>query len=102
MTLSIHGPMPHANGQIEVTTVAANRARLAFNPSGNDDVTRIKTLVAAIYTELDRIRSNKIYETNYNTEIVDIVEREFEFAAANIQAGAMFAVSMATAQTPKD
>jgi hypothetical protein len=84
MTMTISGPMPHANGSITISDTAAARAKMDFNPSSNDQVTRIKTLVAALYTELEAIapageRSEKA--------------REAATAATHIQSGAMFAVS---------
>lgn len=84
MTLCIIGKMPHASGNIDISETAAARAKLDFNPSANDQVSRIKTLVAALYTELETLtapgeRSEKA--------------REAATAATNIQAGAMFAVS---------
>ena len=84
MTLCIIGKMPHASGNIDISDTAAVRAKMDFNPSSNEQVTRIKTLVAALYTELEAIapageRSEKA--------------REAATAASHIQAGAMFAVS---------
>lgn len=92
MTLIISGPMPHASGSVELSETAAKRARLTFNPSGNDRVTRIKTLAAALYTECEAVIKAAGGEGSRGT-----AQREAATAMTHIQAGAMFAVSAATA-----
>ena len=75
--------------QIVLTDPALSRARRAFNPSGSMQVDKLKCLAAAFYTELAHIA----------TQAVGVGEagREAATAATHIQAGAMFAVSAATA-----
>lgn len=93
MTLSIHGNMPHASGSIELTTEAVERARLSFNPSGNQRVERIKTLTAALYTELQEVVKLAREQKD------DTTGREAATAMTHLQAGAMFAVSAVTSRT---
>lgn len=90
MTLSIHGSMPHANGAIEISEKAAKRARMTFNPSGNERVNRIKTLAAALYTELDEIVAAAHEQGNATAG------REAATAATHLQSAAMFGVSATT------
>lgn len=92
MTLTIHGAMPHASGSVEISETAAKRARLSFNPSGNPRVDRIKTLTAALYSELEQVIEDAGGEGSRGT-----AQREAATAATYLQAGAMFAVSAATA-----
>ena len=90
MTLSIHGSMPHADGSIRLTDEAAARARMTFNPSGKPRVDRIKTLAAALYTEMNEVCALARKQGN------DIAGREAATAMTHIQSGAMFAVSAST------
>lgn len=92
MTLVVSGGMPHANGTIDLSESAADRARLTFNPSGNERVNRIKTLAAALYTECEGVIADAGGEGSRGT-----AQREAAAAMTHIQAGAMFAVSAATA-----
>lgn len=92
MTLVVSGSIPHANGSIDISASAAERARISFNPSGNERVNRIKTLVAALYTECEGIIADAGGEGSRGT-----AQREAATAMTHIQAGAMFAVSAATA-----
>lgn len=92
MTLSISGPFPHASGHIELTTEAKDRARMGFNPSAVARVDRIKTLAAALYTECQGIIEDAGGEGSRG-----VAQREAATAMTHIQAGAMFAVSAATA-----
>lgn len=105
MTLVVTGAMPHANGSIEISASAAKRARMSFNPSANPRVDRIKTLAAALYTECevikDEIEAKLQAEAGDGNSIpgdpVQTAGREAATAMTHIQAGAMFAVSAATA-----
>jgi len=92
MTLSISGPMPHASGHIELTTEATERARIGFNPSGDDRVARLKTLAAAFYSECERI-----IEDAGGPGSRGVAQREAATAMTQMQMAAMFAVSAATA-----
>lgn len=96
MTLTIHGPMTHASGSVEITTEGAERARLTFNPSGNKRVDRIKTIVAALYSEIGEIAKLAREQKN------DVAGREAATAMTQIQSGAMFAVSAATEKSLYD
>jgi hypothetical protein len=89
LTLVIRGDMPHANGLIEITEDAARRARVGHNPSNLASVERLKTLAAAFYTECNAIACEAIPLG---------AVREINHAMMQIQTGAMFAVSAATAQ----
>lgn len=88
MTLTIYGTMPHASGNVEISETAAKRARMTFNPSGNERVNRLKTLAAAFYSECEAVRANTTSAVAWDEAAV---------AMNHIQAGAMFAVSAATA-----
>lgn len=63
---------------------------MTFNPSGNVRVNRIKTLAAALYTELDEIAASARDQGN------DTAGREAVTAATHLQSAAMFGVSAAT------
>jgi len=99
MTLVVTGAMPHANGTVEISESAANRARMSFNPSANPAVDRIKTLAAALYSECELIQAQaKKRSEEAGTIGSDATAgREAATAMTHIQAGAMFAVSAATA-----
>lgn len=79
---------------VVLTPTALKRARLDFNPSGNPQVTRLKMLAAALYSELERIGEAGRDASN---PAAPTIGREAATAATHIQAGAMFAVSAATA-----
>lgn len=101
MTFCITSNKPHAQGTLELSDAAIARARLTFHPSGLASVDRIKTLAAALYTELEYVVSNataKRADSTVDTEWHATVLREAATAATHIQAGAMFAVSAATAR----
>jgi hypothetical protein len=90
MTLAISGNMPHANGNIDISEVAAKRANMSFNPSKNAQIDRVKTLAAALYTEIEDLCVS-FYDGSGGDD--GTVQREASTAANHIQAGAMFAVS---------
>jgi hypothetical protein len=92
LTLTIWGGMSHANGLIEITEDAARRARVGHNPSNLASVNRLKTLAAAFYTECNAIACEAISPG---------AVQEINHAMMQIQTGAMFAVSAATAQLDK-
>jgi len=73
--------------QVVLTDEALARARRSFNPSGNQKVDTLKCLAAAFYTELQGMVDSRH----------PVAGREAATAATHIQAGAMFAVSAATA-----
>lgn len=73
---------------VTLTDDALARARRSFNPSGNQDVDTLKCLAAAFYTLNNRFA----VKTGDGT-----AAREAATANSHIQAGAMFAVSAATA-----
>lgn len=81
---------------VGVTQEAIKRARLSFNPSGDARVTRIKALVAALYSELQQLNLESVNVTA-DVGVTTVINREAATAATHIQAGAMFAVSAATA-----
>lgn len=101
---STHGA-EHSVESITLTDPAMQRARLGFNPSGNARVNRIKALVAALYVELekipDEIEAKLCDDAGEGNSIpsrpIETARREASTAATHLQAGAMFAVSAATA-----
>lgn len=89
---------------ITLSDAALKRARRSFNPSGNLRVDRLKSLAAAFYTELAAIKQDACHavlvehSTNAGaSERCETVGRLAATAATEIEAGAMFAVSAATA-----
>jgi hypothetical protein len=99
MTLCIAGTMPHASGNIGLTESAAKRARLTFNPSGNERVLRLKTLAAAFYTECEAVIAEAKAKSEDGGSVGSdaVAAREASTAMTNMQTAAMFAVSAATA-----
>jgi len=91
MRLFIEAPGAVGGQFIDITPEAVKRARLDFNPSGRDDVARLKLLAAAFYSELERVAQNGVDPSDTTRQ------HEAITAATHIQAGAMFAVSAATA-----
>jgi hypothetical protein len=85
--------------------MARDRARLSFNPSGDPRVSQLKALAAAFYTLLEQIpeavgNELQVIVGEGNAipgRPIEIAKREAATAATHIQAGAMFAVSAATA-----
>lgn len=73
---------------VELSEKALERARLAFNPSGLEDVIRVKALVAALYSILEPLVAERH----------PVAGREAATAMTEIQGGAMFAVSAMTAK----
>jgi hypothetical protein len=82
MTFAIHNG---ADGAIDISTDGAEAVRFQFNPSGLDKVNRIKTLTAALITELQN--QQKEYPA---------AGREFAVAITNAQTASMWAVLAAT------
>lgn len=83
---------------IALTEAAMKRARLTFNPSGLQRVAVIKALTAALYTELKALTDEAADPANPRTPAEAMtIGREAATAMTHIQAGAMFAVSAATA-----
>lgn len=88
MTVTVTINFPDAQpapSEIQITDAAMRRARLSFNPSGDPRVNRLKALAAAFYSELEDLARDPI------------AGREAATAMTQIQGGAMFAVSAATA-----
>lgn len=71
---------------VELSETALQRARLNFNPSGLEDVIKVKALVAALYAILEPLTAERGTQA-----------REAATAMTQLQAGAMFAVSAITA-----
>lgn len=89
MHVTLHVPsLPHGN-EVAISDSAAKRARMTFNPSNNDRVNRIKALAAALYSECEAVQVDAGGDP--------VANREAATAMTHIQAGAMFAVSAATA-----
>ena len=94
---------------IGVSDAAIHRARASFNPSALPGVDNVKALAAALYTELDKIPDlveDKLQEAVGQGSAIpgrplEFARREAATAATHIQAGAMFAVSAATAHLVK-
>lgn len=84
----------HPNGDINVAVVeetsdAANAVRYSFNPSGLVRVTRIKSLAAALASELMAGRNEEPH-----------AGREYSVAITNLQQASMWGVFAATAPAP--
>lgn len=87
VTINHQDDTTNATFVVGVSADAIARARLKFNPSQLDSVTRIKALAAALYSELETLAAERH----------PVAGREAATAMTHIQAGAMFAVSAATA-----
>lgn len=82
MTLAIIGG---AQGTIDISPEAADAVRYVFNPSGLDTVSRIKTLTAALITEL---KNQQVAKPD--------ASREFAVAITEVQTASMWSVLGAT------
>lgn len=71
---------------VSISDTAAEAVRLNFNVSGREDVDRIKTLTAALITELEDIRARDGGKAG----------REASAAITNVQTASMWAVLAAT------
>lgn len=90
MRVEIH----HPNGDMSVANVeensdAASAVRYSFNPSGLARVTRIKSLAAALASELMAGRNEEPH-----------AGREYSVAITNLQQASMWGVFAATAPAP--
>lgn len=74
---------PRMVADVEVSEEAAKLVRLSFNPSGNEDVIRVKTLAAAFITAVQAIEAKD--------------GREGALAVTHAQTASMFAVAAITA-----
>lgn len=92
MHITLHVPSLPDGNVVDISDSAAKRARMTFNPSNADRVNRIKALVAALYSECEAVIADAGGEGSRGT-----AQREAATAMTHIQAGAMFAVSAATA-----
>jgi hypothetical protein len=91
MTLTItRDAGPSATGNISITESAAKRANMSFNPSSDPAIDRIKTLAAALYTEIDIVAIGAIGLADEEDRIH--ARREAATAATQLQSAAMFAV----------
>ena len=82
MTFAIHGG---AEGTVEIKQEAGEAVRYRFNPSGMPDVDRIKTLTAALISEL-----------MLQQAVRPDAGREYAVAITNAQTTSMWAVLAAT------
>lgn len=82
-----NGDMSVAN--VEETSDAASAVRYSFNPSGLARVTRIKSLAAALASELMAGRNEEPH-----------AGREYSVAITNLQQASMWGVFAATAPAP--
>lgn len=94
VTIAHHEDSASGSYQIVITDAALTRARFKFNPSQLDNVIRIKALVAALYTELDAMSADGELG---NHPKPSLLMGDVRNALDDIQSGAMFAVSAATA-----
>ena len=69
---------------LEISETAAKLVRLKFNVSGDEDVTRLKTLAAAFITHCQKMRARE--------------PRSFAKAITDMQSASMFAVHGATSK----
>lgn len=92
MHVTLHVPSLPDGNIVNISDSAAKRARMTFNPSGNDRVNRLKALAAALYSECEAIIAD-----DAGLPKASNAPREAATAMTHIQAGAMFAVSAATA-----
>ena len=83
MTVTIIGSFAQAS--IEIDEVAKEAVRMGFNPSGLDDVNRLKALSSAFITECNRIIKEKPESA-----------RELYEAKTEMQTASMWAVLGAT------
>lgn len=105
MTVIIEINSPLGLETIVLPDAAMQRARLSFNPSSVPRVNRIKALAAALYAELEaipnevesRLQASAGAGNSIPARPIETARREAATAATHIQAGAMFAVSAATA-----
>lgn len=74
---------PRMVADVEVSEEAAKLVRLSFNPSGNEDVIRVKTLAAAFITAVQAVEAKD--------------GREGALAVTHAQTASMFAVAAITA-----
>lgn len=71
--------------EVAISPEGAEAVRMSFNPSGLEPVNRIKSLTAALVSELIAQLDSK-----------PNAAREFDFAIANVQTASMWAVLAAT------
>lgn len=90
MRVEIHHPDGDMSvAVVEETSDAAMAVRYSFNPSGLARVTRIKSLAAALASELMAGRNEEPH-----------AGREYSVAITNLQQASMWGVFAATAEAP--